>query len=198
RGPAAGLSAPGTGAGSGQVASILRYQDRPVDPVQAGGELAVEAVRRVPVPWGYNLITLCHIQLENLDEAARAVDRMVRELQTRPAVHSLQGLIAACSSETEEARRQVARTVENEKAYGHYHHAQYDIACIHALTGRPRRAVDWLRRAAGNGYPCFSFFSRDRLLDSVRDDDGFVRLMKALEGEQEGYRRLQSELSSSV
>ncbi|MFQ5671219.1 MAG: protein kinase [Acidobacteriota bacterium] len=160
-------------------------------------DLSEAAMERAPAPWAYNLITLCHVQLGHLDQAALTADRMTRELQTRPAVHSLRGLIAACRGDSQAARRQIAITAENRKDYGHYHHAQYDIACIHALLGELRQAVEWLRQAARNGYPCFSFFACDRLLDPLRNDAGFARLMEELQAEGEGYRRLYTGFPSS-
>ncbi|HEX9636193.1 MAG TPA: protein kinase [Acidobacteriota bacterium] len=173
------------------LASCRYHQRR----FQQALELSEAAVRRAPAPWGYNLMTLCHIQLGHLDQAELTVDRLSRELPDRPAAQSLRGLIAVCRGDAEEARRQVALMAQTEKkGYGHYHHAQYDAACIFALLGEPRQAVEWLRQAARNGYPCHSFFARDRLLDRLRHDVGFQHLMDQLEAECDGYRQLYSEL----
>jgi len=61
------------------------------------------------------------------------------------------------------------------------HHDMYELACTEALIGRPERAVAWLRRAAETGFPNYLLFSRDPLLDPIRSDPGFLRLMAELE-----------------
>ena len=60
-------------------------------------------------------------------------------------------------------------------SFGHYHHAQYDIACIYALLGEKAAALDFLTEAAGNGFPCYSFFESDPFLESLRRESRFAR-----------------------
>ena len=71
------------------------------------------------------------------------------------------------------ARREIEVTVRNRKAFGHYHHAQYDIACAYALMGDSKTALDWLTDAAHNGFPCHPFFEKDPLLESIRSQERF-------------------------
>jgi hypothetical protein len=48
--------------------------------------------------------------------------------------------------------------------------------------GEPAASVLWLQRAADTGFPCYPWFERDTLLEPVRHDPGFVRLLNRLRG----------------
>jgi hypothetical protein len=110
--------------------------------------------------------------------------------------HSIRGLIAALRGDVAGARDQIDQTVRHKKSFGHYHHAQYDIACIYALLGEKDRALDWLTDSARNGFPCHSLFERDPYLDAIRGER-FDALITALKTECDGYRRLHRELTTS-
>jgi hypothetical protein len=103
--------------------------------------------------------------------------------------YPLRGLIAAVRGDDEEAERQIELTVQHRKAFGHYHHAQYDVACIYARLGRPDEAMRWLTDAARNGFPCHGFFARDRLLLPLRGRPNFADLLVELQALREGCRR---------
>ena len=83
------------------------------------------------------------LRLGDLDGAAQAAERGARLFTGDPGSHSLRGLIAARRGDATEARRQIELTVRHQSdrqrftevpiktaSSGHYHHAQYDIACI--------------------------------------------------------------------
>jgi TolB-like protein len=65
----------------------------------------------------------------------------------------------------------------------HFHHAAYNIACANALMGRKAEAVEWLRRTADEGMPCFPLFEKDPFLDSLRSDPGFKQFLDGLRAE---------------
>ena len=53
---------------------------------------------------------------------------------------------------------------------------------------RPGPAVQWLRRAADDGLPCYPCFANDPDLDRIRSDPGFIAFMKELKAQWEQYR----------
>src|SRR5207249_9945472 len=161
-----------------------------------GLEISLSAERE-PSSWCNYQVALCQIRLGDLDGAAKYVDRGARRFPGDPAYYSLRGLLAACRGDADTARQQAELTIRNRRSFGHYHHAQYDIACIHAVLGDKESALDTLDEAAHNGFPCHSFFERDPLLESLRGEARFVSLMKELRTECDGYRRLYRELQSS-
>ncbi len=137
---------------------------------------------------------LCHLRLGHLDKAARIAEVMEHHEPDEVMVHPIRGLIAGVRKDKQAAQEQMRMTIEKQKAFGHYHHAQYDLACIHALVGELEEALAALRDAAQNGYPCVTFFERDPFLISLRGHPGFEALLAELRFERDGYRRLYRDL----
>ena len=143
-----------------------------------------------PSLWTCYQLALGEIQTGALDAAERTVSQAARMYPGDVLCYPLRGIIAARRGDAEEADRQIALTVRNQRAYGHYHHAQYDVACIHALLGRTDKAIEWLDAAAHSGFPCGAFFERDPLLASLRSEPAFERLMGDLADECGTYAAL--------
>ena len=61
------------------------------------------------------------------------------------------------------------------------HHVAYSLGVAHANLGQHEEAIHWLRKAAETGFPCYPWFERDPLLDSLRKDAGFQQLMNELQ-----------------
>jgi TolB-like protein/predicted Ser/Thr protein kinase len=76
----------------------------------------------------------------------------------------------------------------NPQGLSHLHHAQYSLAQAHALRGRPRQAVEWLRKAAAEGFPCYPYFAKDPNLGNLKGDAEFEALMAALKTQWERLR----------
>src|SRR5438876_3779041 len=72
--------------------------------------------------------------------------------------------------------------------YIHFHHSASRIASAYAVLGRPGLALQWLRRAADDGLPCYPCFATDPDLDRIRNEPGFVAFMKELKAQWEQYR----------
>jgi len=153
-------------------------------------ELSRETVTRAPSLWARYQIALAEVQTDQLDAAERTVNLAARLYPGDVLCYPVRGLIAARRGEAAEADRQVDLTIRNQRAFGHYHHAQYDVACIQAMLGRPDRAIEWLTDAGRNGFPCAAFFERDPLLASIRREPGFQTLMRELNAECETYGSL--------
>ena len=106
--------------------------------------------------------------------------------------------MAARRGDAARAHDHVAQAVASRKSFGHYHHVQYDIACVHALLGDASEAVRWLREVSANGYPCHPFFAIDPLLDGVRGDPTFAAWLDEVRREDERYARLYAELAAGA
>jgi TolB-like protein len=158
-----------------------------------------DALRVSPVPrHSYSfleyLLALCQIHLGRLDEAEGIMADVARQFPNDVLVLPLRGLVAARRGDEEAADRHIRITEEQGRSYGHYHHLQYDVACIHALLGRKEPAVAWLTQAARGGYPCISHFECDEFLDPLRGTASFERLLQELRAESEGFARIYAEL----
>ncbi len=152
-----------------------------------------EVARRSPSAWAHGKMARCRIQLGDLDAAEATIALATDIFPDCVYFHSVPGILAACRGDRPEALRRIERTAGFDR-YGHYHHAQHDVACALAQLGERQQAMAWLEEAAGNGFPCPPAFRADPLLAPLRGHQGFEDLMRRLEGEVGGYRRLLEEL----
>ena len=164
-----------------------RYQDA----------LAVcrDALERNASPWAFYNTALCHLRLGQVRDADETARRGVERYPGDVLYYPVRGLVQALEGNRDGAREQILLTVQNQKAYIHYHHAQYDVACIHAVLGATDEAMDWLRAAAANGFPCHPFFERDPLLGRLQGFREFNELLSKLREECASYRKLYEELT---
>jgi TolB-like protein/tetratricopeptide (TPR) repeat protein len=153
--------------------------------------------RLTPSAWAFHQSAHCLVRLGRLDDAASIVERTSRQFPNEVLFFPLRGIIAAALRDTARARREIELTIQNKKSFIHYHHAQYDIACVHALLGERDLALQWLSDAAHNGFPCYGYFETDPLLETIRGERQFKVLMSELREECAGYRRLYEELRRS-
>src|SRR6185295_14610363 len=149
--------------------------------------------------WHQYLAGHSRLRLDDLDGAGAAADRMiVTGEEARSHGHGLHALIAARRGDRDAALRAVEEVVANKKSFGHYHHDQYDIACVHARLGASGEAVRWLRLAAANGYACPTFFAIDPFLQPLRGDEAFAAFLDDLRRESAGQARLHAALAAGV
>ena len=106
------------------------------------------------------------------------------------AVYSV---VYARLGQRQEAERMVAVAISaarNTTGLSHLHHAQFHIGCTLALLGRPEEAMQWLTRAANEGYPSYPRFSTDESLAPLRGHAGFIALLARLRQERESFDKL--------
>jgi TolB-like protein/Tfp pilus assembly protein PilF len=137
--------------------------------------------------WLHYQAALCLLRLGRHEEARENLRLLTKETPGAPLGFAVRGLISALRGDAASAREQVRLTAANGTAFGHYHHAQYEVACIHALLGEHAEATRTLSDAAANGYPCLPLFRDDPLLAGLRGNDAYRRLLSRLEREQAGY-----------
>ena len=74
-------------------------------------------------------MALAEIQLGALEPAEQTAQMASRRFPGDVLFYPVRALIAVLRGERDRALQQVDLTIKNEKAFGHYHHAQYDVAC---------------------------------------------------------------------
>jgi predicted Zn-dependent protease len=86
------------------------------------------------------------------------------------------------SIEAATGSRAAARARADGIARGSYmdHHVAYSLGAAYAQLDEPQAAVAWLQRAAENGFPCFPWFDQDPLLEPIRREPAFQRLLAAM------------------
>jgi serine/threonine protein kinase/DNA-binding SARP family transcriptional activator/tetratricopeptide (TPR) repeat protein len=86
------------------------------------------------------------------------------------------------------AERDIRTAVRKGQGYIHFHHAAYHIALAYALLHQPDSAVQWLRRVADGGMPCYPLFASDPFLNKIRADRGFVAFIREQKTQWERWR----------
>ena len=74
----------------------------------------------------------------------------------------------------------IARALRGGEKASHFHHAEYSIAQAYALLGDKDRALEFLRKTAEDGMPCYPLFERDPHLRSLSSDPRFKQFMTDL------------------
>jgi len=91
---------------------------------------------------------------------------------------SLRAIVSAKRGDARRAEADIQSAIEKGKGFVHFHHTEYNIAAVYALLRQPRASVEWLRRAAAEGWPCYPLFVSDHNLDNIRNDPGFVSFLR--------------------
>jgi TolB-like protein/DNA-binding winged helix-turn-helix (wHTH) protein len=60
------------------------------------------------------------------------------------------------------------------------HHAAYSVGASYAQLGDSAKAVQWLRRSAGSGLPCYPLYQNDKLLNPLRQNAHFQEFLEQL------------------
>jgi DNA-binding winged helix-turn-helix (wHTH) protein/TolB-like protein len=149
---------------------------------------AERLLARTDAPAIRHYLGLARFYLGDIDGARQMLASVTRG--GRPDVRAQASLasVEAASGLRSEARAR-AQAIER----GDYmdHHAAYSLGAAWAQIGDAAASVRWLQRAADSGFPCYPWYAHDTLLDPVRRDPAFTRLMSALEARHRASTRLQ-------
>jgi serine/threonine-protein kinase len=123
--------------------------------------------------------------LNYLGERARALAVLDSTLVARgnPRNYDLQAaraVVLASDGRRDAARDAIRQALAGDTAASHFHHAAYSIAQAYALMGDRDAALEFLRRTAASGMPCYPLFRDDPHLRSLAGDPRFVRFMNEL------------------
>jgi len=113
-------------------------------------------------------------------------------LVTDMGTTALLGVVYAKQGRRNDANRiieNVRHAALNPTGLSDVHHVQFHTGSILALIGRPEEAVDWLTKAANEGYPSYPRFSTDQTLLSLKGHARFVALVQRLEQEWKRWQK---------
>jgi len=131
--------------------------------------------------------------LQHLGRRSEAEERISSMLKTMPAdsggsLTSMQALLAADAGDAALAERRIKEAVAKGKGYQHFHHVAYAVASAYALLGKREEALQYLRMAADDGFPCYPVFEHDSNLDHLRNYPGFLHFLSEQKKQWEYYR----------
>jgi len=124
-------------------------------------------------------------------EASSVIEDYLRTTPRDPggAVTSVRALLRAKAGDKRGAEEDIKRAEELGKGFGQFHHTAYNFAATYALLHQPSSAVEWLRRAVGDGLPCYPLLASDPSLDNLRQDPGFLALLSELKSQWEHWEK---------
>jgi len=147
---------------------------------------AAESPEGLETSWATYMEAFAHLRLGNLAAAEKTIESAARRFPANVLFHSARAVLAALQKNESAAMLAIDRTLQNRKAYGHFHHAELDIACALAILGRNDDAMDRLTSAVRSGFPCLPAVENDPLLASLRSHPRYADLIKELR-EQRGH-----------
>lgn len=141
-----------------------------------------------PPPIGVLVQGRLTVSQANRRDALKRSEGAMKQAPRNARLRSQHALLLALEGRSAEAEAQIPailRDIENNRGY---HHVTYDLACIAALQGKVRPAVEWLRKTADTGMPNYTLMSRDMNLDRIRQTPEFMKFMSDLKTQWEAYR----------
>jgi TolB-like protein len=131
------------------------------------------------------------LQLGRDQEASSIIEGYLATVPRDPGgvVTSTPAILHAKAGEARAAEKDIARAVQVGEGFGHFHHTAHNIASAYALLHRPALAVQYLRRAADTGLPCYPLFQNDPNLTNLRQDPDYLALMAELKTQWERWKR---------
>jgi DNA-binding SARP family transcriptional activator len=169
-----------------RIAEARAYQGHYDDALRILSQVDPEAN---PPYWYYEMaIVLLH--LGRRDSAFALIQSY---LQAHPedrggVVTSARAVSFALAGDARRAEQDIRAAVQKGKGFIHFHHAAYHIALAYALLQRSDSAVQWLRRVADGGMPCYPLFASDPFLNNIRNDPGFQIFLREQRDQWERFR----------
>ena len=130
-----------------------------------------------PVEWAY-FKTWSLLANGNIEEAEKTIAWGLQQKEGENGyLHSLRAVIAGLKGDVKARTAEIQETLKVNPHFLHFHHALYDLAISYAATNDAPNAVHYLTRAAGEGFPCYPMFQRDKFLDKIRSSTEFKQFM---------------------
>jgi serine/threonine protein kinase/tetratricopeptide (TPR) repeat protein len=130
------------------------------------------------------------------DEARRRVDELLKGPwipSFASSFHIVRVARGGHRARVDAALPALEALARNPQELSHVHHAQYWLALAHAVLGRKRDAMTWLRMSAAQGFPCYPFFAKDPNLANLQGDPEFEAFMNDLKAQ---WERLKAEAAA--
>jgi class 3 adenylate cyclase/tetratricopeptide (TPR) repeat protein/TolB-like protein/tRNA A-37 threonylcarbamoyl transferase component Bud32 len=108
---------------------------------------------------------------------------------------SAHALLLAKQGREAEAIDKINAALRQKEHFGHFHHALYNIATAYAVMNKPKEALENLRQAAEDGFPCYPLFNSDPNFTNLRETKEFKEFSAT---QKRGYDKLMQEFGRSA
>jgi TolB-like protein/DNA-binding winged helix-turn-helix (wHTH) protein len=141
--------------------------------------LAIRDSQRFNPPlWAFQT-SFALFQLGRREEARDRVHEFLKKYpeDSGGLLIGMQALLAAAGGDWRRAEERIRVTITKEQGYVHFHHTEYVIASAYALMNQTETALQYLQKAADDGFPCYPLFERDPNLASLRQNPRFIEFL---------------------
>jgi TolB-like protein len=156
-----------------------------------GGEFEGAFTTLEPLPiWASPYAAEALLRLGRTDDAVRLIEAAGSEElgEDDPILNSLSAIAYAVEGNGAAAEQKVRIALAGRASFAHAHHIEYSVGVAYALLGQHDNAVEWLRQAAVNGFPCLPYYERDDFLRDLHSHPEFRDLLDWLHAEQDRLR----------
>ena len=150
--------------------------------------IELESASKSPESWGLHTLASSQIRMHDFTGAEKTIESGSRLFLSVALYDGLRSEIAALRGDAAAAQRWIDKAVQNRKAYGHFHHVEFDVACSLALLGKKDEALSWLRSCTQGGLPCLPAVENEPLLVSLHSESGYADLVRELRASLDHYR----------
>jgi TolB-like protein len=124
-----------------------------------------------------------------LDDAQKAIDDWAAKEPNMAELPATEAVLLAAKGDFGAAEAQIPVVLARHPLKDPlYHHAAYDIGCVYAMEGKSADAVKWLRESAVWGFHLYPRYTRDHLLDRIRQTPEFIQFLADMKAENDRYR----------
>ena len=159
---------------------------------------SLEALEGLEASWAIYATAFWQLHIGDLAGAERTIEGGSRKFPAEVLFYSARAVLMAKKGDEAAAVQAIERTMQNRKAYGHFHHAELEVACALAILGRNEEALDRLTSAMRSGFPSLPAMQNDPLLSSLRDEERYRELVGELRTSQQYYRQLYDDLRGAI
>jgi tetratricopeptide (TPR) repeat protein len=138
--------------------------------------------------WAIALITL-----ERLSDAKKILSAGIKKVPSDLFINSASAILHIKEGDMKGALERIEYCEQSNLNTGHYHHAVYNLAVAYALLGKYQESVDNLTWVAENGFPNYTFFRDDQLLESLHKFTPYTELLKKLKISNDKFRKIANE-----
>jgi serine/threonine protein kinase/tetratricopeptide (TPR) repeat protein len=139
--------------------------------------------------WPAYSLARAQIHLGDVSAAEVTLTEASRRFPDSVLFIPLRGVIAARRGDEPAALEAIAQTERKRKAFGHYHHAQLDMACTFALLGKSDEAMRYLTAVVDGGFPSLEALQNESLLDGARSHRDYAPLIVRLRASRDRFAR---------
>ena len=160
--------------------------------------LAKEMGKGMETSWAEYVMSLAQMHIGEIAAAENTIETASRKFPAHILFHSANAILSALKGDAASAERAIQRTVQNQKRYGHFHHAQFDIASALAILGRTDESIEWLTASVRGGFPCLPAVENEPFLASIRSAPRYADLIAELRQSRDHFAGVYAELRDTI